>query len=58
MRKMKFIIDSVLLVSSIGVVAQDSARTVQYHSQDIIPIRAKVATSALCIRRSKASAPT
>ena len=47
MRSMKFIIDSVLLVSSIGVVAQDSARTVQYHSQDIIPIRAKVKYTTL-----------
>jgi type IV secretion system protein VirB9 len=44
---MKFIINSVLLVSSIGVVAQDSARTVQYHSQDIIPIRAKVKYTTL-----------
>ena len=47
MRSMKFIINSVLLVSSIGVVAQDSARTVQYHSQDIIPIRAKVKYTTL-----------
>src|SRR5271154_3678712 len=47
MRSMKFIIDSVLLVSSICVVAQDSARTVQYHAQDIIPIRAKVKFTTL-----------
>src|SRR5450631_2079314 len=47
MRSMKFIIDSVLRVYSIGVVAQASARTVQYHSQDIIPIRAKMKYTTL-----------
>ena len=27
---------------SVNAVAQESARTVQYHSQDIVPIRAKL----------------
>jgi type IV secretion system protein VirB9 len=37
-----------LLASSVvGSSAQDSARTVQYHSQDIIPIRAKVKYTTL-----------
>src|SRR6202023_3991628 len=35
------------VVSSIGAFAQDSARTVQYHSQDIIPIRAKLKYTTL-----------
>jgi len=47
MRQMKFIIYFVFSVSSIGVVAQDSARTVQYHSQDIVSIRAKVKYTTL-----------
>jgi len=38
MRNMKFIVNVVLVVSSIGALAQESARTVQYHSQDIVPI--------------------
>jgi hypothetical protein len=33
MRHPKFLINCVLVVASIGAVAQDSARTVQYHSQ-------------------------
>ena len=37
----------VLVLSSIGAVAQESARTVQYHSEDIIPIRAKVKYTTL-----------
>jgi type IV secretion system protein VirB9 len=36
-----------LVFSSIGAFAQDSARTVQYHSQDIVPIRAKVKYTTL-----------
>jgi type IV secretory pathway VirB9-like protein len=47
MRNMKSFINLVLLVFSIGVAAQDSARTVQYHSQDIIPIRAKLKYTTL-----------
>ena len=42
MRQLRFIVDFVLVLFSTGALAQDSARTVQYHSQDIIPIRAKV----------------
>src|SRR6266853_86689 len=41
MRHLKFVINCALVFSSIGAFAQDSARTVQYHSQDIVPIRAK-----------------
>ena len=37
----------VLVLSSISAVAQESARTVQYHSEDIIPIRAKVKYTTL-----------
>jgi type IV secretion system protein VirB9 len=47
MRHPKFLINCVLVVASIGVVAQESARTVQYHSQDIVPIRAKVKYTTL-----------
>ena len=47
MRHMKFIIEFVLVVSAIDALAQDSARTVQYHSQDIVPIRAKVKYTTL-----------
>jgi type IV secretory pathway VirB9-like protein len=36
-----------LVLLSIGAVAQDSARTVQYHSEDIIPIRARVKYTTL-----------
>ena len=42
MSQLRVILNCLLIVSSIGVVAQDSARTVQYHSQDIVPIRAKL----------------
>ena len=41
MRNMKFIVNVVLALSSIAAPAQESARTVQYHSQDIVAIRAK-----------------
>jgi len=47
MRHLGFIVDFVLVVFSIGALAQDSARTVQYHSQDIVPIRAKVKYTTL-----------
>jgi hypothetical protein len=36
MRHLGFIVNCVLVVFSIGALAQDSARTVQYHSQDIV----------------------
>jgi type IV secretion system protein VirB9 len=47
MRLLKSIVNVVLAVSSIGALAQESARTVQYHSQDIIAIRAKVKYTTL-----------
>jgi type IV secretory pathway VirB9-like protein len=47
MRHLRFIVDFVLVVFSIAALAQDSARTVQYHSQDIVPIRAKVKYTTL-----------
>jgi type IV secretion system protein VirB9 len=36
-----------LVLLSLGAAAQESARTVQYHAQDIIPIRAKVKYTTL-----------
>ncbi len=42
MRHLKFVVNCALVFSSIGAFPQDSARTVQYHSQDIVPILAKV----------------
>src|ERR1700684_4342816 len=47
MRHLKFVVNCALVLSSIGAFAQDSARTVQYHSQDIVPIRAKVKYTTL-----------
>jgi len=47
MRHQKFLINWVLVVSSVGALAQESARTVQYHSQDIVAIRAKVKYTTL-----------
>jgi len=47
MRNMKVIVNVVLALSSIAALAQESARTVQYHSQDIIAIRAKVKYTTL-----------
>ena len=48
MRHLKSVFQCLLLASSVvGSSAQDSARTVQYHSQDIIPIRAKVKYTTL-----------
>lgn len=48
MRRLKSVIPCLLLASSVvGSSAQESARTVQYHSQDIIPIRAKVKYTTL-----------
>jgi len=48
MRHLKSVIHCLLLASSVlGSSAQESARTVQYHSQDIIPIRAKVKYTTL-----------
>src|SRR5579863_980306 len=47
MRHLKFVINCALVLSSIGAFAQESARTVQYHSQDIVPIRAKLKYTTL-----------
>src|SRR5215471_18449599 len=47
MRRLALMIETVLVVSSVGLLAQDSGRTVQYHSQDIIPIRAKLKYTTL-----------
>ena len=47
MHHFKSTIGIALVLSSIGTVAQESARTVQYHSEDIIPIRAKVKYTTL-----------
>ena len=47
MRNMKFVVNIVLAVSSIAAFGQESARTVQYHSQDIVAIRAKVKYTTL-----------
>ena len=47
MRRLKSTTEAVLVLLSIGAAAQESARTVQYHSQDIIPIRAKVKYTTL-----------
>jgi type IV secretion system protein VirB9 len=47
MRSRQLIISLVSILSSLGALAQESARTVQYHSQDIIPIRAKVKYTTL-----------
>jgi type IV secretion system protein VirB9 len=47
MRPIKFIVNAVFAVASIAAFGQDSARTVQYHSQDIVAIRAKVKYTTL-----------
>jgi type IV secretion system protein VirB9 len=44
---MKFIVNVLLAVSSVAAFGQESARTVQYHSQDIVAIRAKVKYTTL-----------
>src|SRR5260370_12350698 len=47
MRPIKFIVNGVLVVASIAAFGKESARTVQYHSQDIVAIRAKVKYTTL-----------
>ena len=49
MQGLKFVAGVALVVSSVAGVAQESARTVQYHSQDIVPIRAKVKYTTLIV---------
>jgi type IV secretion system protein VirB9 len=47
MRRLKVIAGVFLALISIVAVAQESARIVQYHAQDIVPIRAKVKYTTL-----------
>ena len=47
MHRLNVIAGLVLALTSIVAVAQESARVVQYHSQDIVPIRAKVKYTTL-----------
>jgi len=47
MQLIKIIVTVVLAVSPIAAFGQESARTVQYHSQDIVAIRAKVRYTTL-----------
>jgi type IV secretory pathway VirB9-like protein len=49
MQRLKLVAGVALVVSSVAGVAQESARTVQYHSQDIVPIRAKVKYTTLIV---------
>jgi type IV secretory pathway VirB9-like protein len=49
MQGLKLVAGVALVVSSVAGVAQESARTVQYHSQDIVPIRAKVKYTTLIV---------
>jgi len=47
MRLVKLVVNVVLAASCVAVFGQESARTVQYHSQDIVAIRAKVKYTTL-----------
>jgi len=47
MRRLEVIAGVALALTSIVAVTQESARIVQYHSQDIVPIRAKVKYTTL-----------
>jgi type IV secretory pathway VirB9-like protein len=47
MPNMKFTVNVVLAVCSVAAFGQESARTVQYHSQDIVAIRARVKYTTL-----------
>ena len=47
MRRLISTTGAALVLLSLGAAAQESARTVQYHAQDIIPIRAKVKYTTL-----------
>jgi type IV secretion system protein VirB9 len=49
MQRLTLVAGVALVVSSIAGVAQESARSVQYHSQDIVPIRAKVKYTTLIV---------
>jgi len=47
MRLQRLIVHFAFIVLPVSLLAQDSARTVQYHSQDIVPIRAKLKYTTL-----------
>jgi type IV secretory pathway VirB9-like protein len=47
MRLKSLIVHFAFIVLPVSLLAQDSARTVQYHSQDIVPIRAKMKYTTL-----------
>ena len=49
MHRLNVIAGIVLALTSIVAVTQESARIVQYHSQDIVPIRAKVKYTTLIV---------
>jgi type IV secretory pathway VirB9-like protein len=49
MHRLKLVAGVALVLFPIVVAAQESARTVQYHSQDIVPIRAKVKYTTLIV---------
>jgi type IV secretory pathway VirB9-like protein len=49
MHRLKLVAGVALVLSCIVAGAQESARTVQYHSQDIVPIRAKVKYTTLIV---------
>jgi len=49
MNRLNVVAGVALALTSIVAVAQESARTVQYHSQDIVPIRAKVKYTTLIV---------
>jgi type IV secretory pathway VirB9-like protein len=49
MHRLKLVAGVALVLSCIAAGAQESARTVQYHSQDIVPIRAKVKYTTLIV---------
>jgi len=49
MNRINVVAGVALALTSIVAVAQDAARTVQYHSQDIVPIHAKVKYTTLIV---------
>ena len=49
MNRLQVVAGVALALTSIVAVAQDAARTVQYHSQDIVPIHAKVKYTTLIV---------
>ena len=47
MQHLGFTTGIILLLLSTSLIAQEAARTVQYHSEDIIPVRAKLRYTTL-----------